>query len=68
MQDAEHNWHFDIFGFVEATKGSSLSMLFFHLMKQSGMIQDFHLDESKLCKYVQKIESGYDSNNPYHNR
>ena len=68
VQDAENNWQFDIFGFAEATKGSTLSLLFYHFMKQMGIIQEFHLDEHKLCKYVQKIESGYDSSNPYHNR
>ena len=68
LQDAENNWQFDIFGFAEATKGTTLSLLFYHFMKQSGIIQEFHLDEVKLCKYAQKIESGYDANNPYHNR
>lgn len=68
VQDAENNWQFDIFGFAEATKGTTLSLLFHHLMKQSGFIQEFHLDETKLCRYAQKIESGYDANNPYHNR
>ena len=68
VQDAENNWQFDIFGFAEATKGNSLSLLYHHLMKQSGIIQEYRMDETKLCKYVQKIESGYDANNPYHNR
>ena len=68
LQDAENNWQFDIFGFAEATPGTTLSLLFYHLTKQSGIIQEFHLDEVKLCKYAQKIESGYDANNPYHNR
>jgi len=43
-------------------------MLGFHLYKQAGMIREFQLDEQKLCNWLQRIESGYDANNPYHNR
>ena len=43
-------------------------MLGFHLYRQAGMIRDFKLDEQKLCNWLQRIESGYDANNPYHNR
>jgi len=43
-------------------------MLGFHLYKQAGMIRDFQLNEQKLCNWLQRIESGYDANNPYHNR
>ena len=68
MQDAENNWQFDIFGFAEATKGFTLSLLYHHLMKQTGIIQELRLDETNMYKYVLKIESGYDANNPYHNR
>ena len=68
VQDAESSWQFDIFGFAEASPGSCLSLLMFHLMKQTGMVQEFRLDENKLCHFLQKIESGYDSANPYHNR
>lgn len=68
VQDAESNWQFDIFGYAEACHGKCLSMLTFHLMKQTGIIKEHGLDESKLCHFLQKIESGYDSANPYHNR
>ncbi|DBB03659.1 hypothetical protein WJX82_000931 [Trebouxia sp. C0006] len=67
LKDAESNWQFDIFGFAEACSGASLSMLGFHLYKQAGMIRDFKLDEQKLCNWLQRIESGYDASNPYHN-
>jgi len=43
-------------------------MLGFHLYRQAGMIRDFKLDEQKLCNWLQRIESGYNANNPYHNR
>ncbi len=68
IQDAESNWQFDIFAFAEATPGTTLSMLTFHLYKQAGLIRDFKLDPPKLCKFLQKIESGYSAENPYHNR
>ena len=68
LQDAESNWQFDIFAFADAAPGATLSMLTFHLYKQAGLIRDFHLDEQKLCNFLQKIESGYSINNPYHNR
>ncbi|KAL3144948.1 hypothetical protein ABBQ32_003454 [Trebouxia sp. C0010 RCD-2024] len=67
LHDAENNWQFDIFGFAEATKGFTLSLLYHHLMRQTGIIKEHGLDETNLCKYALKIESGYDANNPYHN-
>lgn len=68
LQDAETNWQFDIFAFAEATPGSTLSMLTFHLYKQAGLVREFKLDERKLCNFLQKVESGYSAENPYHNR
>lgn len=68
MQDAENNWQFDIFGFAQATPGTTLSMLTFHLLKQCGAIQRLQINEPKLVRFIQKIESGYDPSNPYHNR
>ncbi|KAA6423770.1 MAG: hypothetical protein FRX49_06341 [Trebouxia sp. A1-2] len=67
LQDAETNWQFDIFAFAEATPGSTLSMLTFHLYKQAGLVREFKLDERKLCNFLQKVESGYSAENPYHN-
>ena len=68
MQDAESNWAFDIFGFADATPGCSLSLLFCHLVKQSGLVQELMIEEAKLVKFARRIEKGYDSANPYHNR
>ena len=68
MQDAEKNWQFDIFGFADATPGNSLSMLGFHLLKASGLVQEFGLNETKMANCFRKIESGYIPTNPYHNR
>lgn len=68
MQNAGEDWQFDIFAYADLTPGYSLSLLFFYLVKQTGLLQALALDEVKLCKYLQKIEKGYDPDNPYHNR
>ena len=68
VQDAMNNWQFDIFEFADATPGRTMSMLAFHLYKQTGMVEEFNMDEQKLCNFLQKIESGYIADNPYHNR
>ena len=68
LQDAETNWQFDIFGFAAATPGTTLALLTFHFYKVSGCIQHFSIDSGKLFTYLQKIESGYVMENPYHNR
>ena len=68
LQDAERNWQFDIFQFADATPGETLSMLSYHMFKQSGLIEELHLDEHKMVCCLQRIEAGYDISNPYHNR
>lgn len=68
MQEAEDSWQFDIFGFAQETPGHTLSLLALYLHKQTGFIADFRLNEGNLCNYMQKIESGYLAENPYHNR
>ena len=68
MQDARKQWQFDILGFAEATRGYTLSLLGFYMLKSQGLISEFGLDEAKLCVYLRRIESGYDDTIPYHNR
>ncbi|KAL3161210.1 putative 3',5'-cyclic phosphodiesterase pde-3 [Trebouxia sp. C0009 RCD-2024] len=67
LLDAENNWQFDIFAFADATPGSTLSVLTFHLFKQAGMFSEFSVDQAKFWNFLQKIESGYRAENPYHN-
>ncbi|DBB02619.1 TPA: putative 3',5'-cyclic phosphodiesterase pde-3 [Trebouxia sp. C0006] len=67
LQDASTNWQFDIFALADATPGYTLSLLTFHVMKQSGLVQEFSLDEPKLQAYLQQIEQGYNPLIPYHN-
>ena len=68
IQDAENNWQFDIFAFADATPGSTLSVLTFHLLKDTGLIDDFNMDQTKWWNFLQKVEGGYQAENPYHNR
>lgn len=67
LQDADSNWQFDIFALADATPGNTLSLLAFHLFSQAGHIKKFQLDKGKLCRYLHRIEQGYDASNPYHN-
>ena len=68
VQEAEHSWQFDIFGFADVTPGNTLAMLTFYFIKRVGFIQQYNLHEVKLCRMLQMIEAGYQSANPYHNR
>ncbi|KAL3135611.1 3',5'-cyclic-nucleotide phosphodiesterase pde1 [Trebouxia sp. C0009 RCD-2024] len=67
LKTAENSWQFDIFAFAEATQGHSLSLLFFHLVKQSGLLQVLGFDITKFCNFLRKMDAGYDPSNPYHN-
>ena len=67
-QDASTNWQFDIFALADATPGYTLSLLAFYVMKQSGLMQEYNLDEPKLQAYLRQIEQGYNPLLPYHNR
>jgi hypothetical protein len=66
VQDAERNWHFDIFSFAEATEGHTLSTMTFYLMKRGGAMTKFGMHEASLCSYLQALEAGYNPL-PYHN-
>ena len=57
-----------MFALADATPGYTLSILTFHVMKQSGLVLEYSLDESKLQAYLRQIERGYDPSIPYHNR
>lgn len=51
----------------DASSQRPLSLLAFHLLKSSGLVQFFSLNEPKLVAFLQRIEDGY-KDNPYHNR
>ncbi|DBB01895.1 TPA: hypothetical protein ACH3X1_000492 [Trebouxia sp. C0004] len=66
LHTADSSWQFDVFAFAEATPGHTLSVLFFYLVKQSGVLDGLYLDEGKLCIFLQKMDRGYDPSTPYH--
>lgn len=48
-------------------QGQSLSLLTFYFLKQTGVIEQWDHDETKLCRYLQRVEAGYRPSNPYYN-
>lgn len=67
LQEAERSWQFNMFAFAEETNNNHLSVLTFHLIKNSGLVSRFNLSEVKLSRFLCRVERGY-LNNPYHSR
>ncbi|KAK9819731.1 hypothetical protein WJX72_001710 [[Myrmecia] bisecta] len=67
LKDAGGNWQYDVFALSAECPERPLSLLTFHLLKQSGLVSEFRLDEAKLSQFLRRIEMGY-QDNPYHNR
>ncbi|KAK9826226.1 hypothetical protein WJX74_001194 [Apatococcus lobatus] len=65
LQEAADSWAFDIFQLAEQCHNRPLSSLGFYLIKGSGLISFFNLDEEKLACFLRGIEDGY-IDNPYH--
>ena len=62
-----NEWQYDAFKLEEASSGRPLSCLAFFLFKRSDLISKFNLNETKLARFLMRIEEGY-PNNPYHCR
>ncbi|KAK9814122.1 hypothetical protein WJX72_000962 [[Myrmecia] bisecta] len=60
-------WCWDAFQLNVATQDHALSTLAFYLFRETGLTQEFKLNEVKLARFFRKIEQGY-PDNPYHNR
>ena len=43
-------------------------MLSYHMMKQSGLVEELHIDEPKLIRALLRIEAGYYNTTPHPNR
>ena len=67
VQDAEHQWQFDIFALSDQLPHTCLSLMAFYLLKRTGLIAEFSLNEQKLCRFLHRVENSY-LNCPYHNR
>eukprot|EP00798_Chlamydomonas_sp_ICE-L_P016333 gene16333-22523_t len=61
------DWTFDIFELQRATNGRTLSVLAFNLFKRADITSRFGLDESKLARFLTRVEDGYPPH-PYHCR
>ena len=60
------SFQFDAFRLAKQTNGQPLSSLAFSILKTEGLVDDLHLDEIRLGKYLSMIEKGY-HDVPYHN-
>ncbi|KAK9843277.1 hypothetical protein WJX74_009626 [Apatococcus lobatus] len=65
LQEAAHSWSFSIFDLAEASMNRPLSTLGFFLLKGSGLMNAFQLQEDIVAGFLQQIEKGY-VDNPYH--
>lgn len=62
------SFSFDAFELAEVTQGHPLSTLAYYLLHKNGLISTFNLHPVRLAHFLRKIEAGYPSENPYHNR
>lgn len=53
------SWQYSTFTLEEACQGRALSLLAFVLMRRTGLVEQFRLDESKLVRFLVRIEDGY---------
>ena len=74
----DKDWNFDIFAFSDLTSGKNTDhklkclgrpLLFIskYLFKKHNLIEKFGLDMGKLSNYLDRIDYGYQPENPYHN-
>lgn len=66
LQSAGDSWTYNVWE-LDNESGQPLALMAFKLLKDSGLISMFRLNEAKLVAFLHTIEEGY-PNNPYHNR
>lgn len=59
-------WDWDVSRLQKATEGRELSSVSLWVFHRLGLEAEFDLDETKLVRFLRRIESGYGSH-PYHN-
>ena len=52
-------WGYDTFALDEAAQGRALSVLAFALMRRTGLVEHFRLDEARLVRFLVRVEDGY---------
>eukprot|EP01137_Pigoraptor_chileana_P028135 Opistho-2@11647 len=60
-------WEFDVFELAQRTNGRPLYYLSKAIFERHFFRQKFLIDDEVLSEWLQKIEQGYLSHNPYHN-
>lgn len=63
-----NTWAFDAYALEEAAHGHPLSVLGFWVLQSTGLMAWAHMDVHKLIRFLQRVEQGYSSDNPYHNK
>ncbi|GAX75324.1 hypothetical protein CEUSTIGMA_g2769.t1 [Chlamydomonas eustigma] len=60
------DWQLDVFALEAASGGHALSLLSFLLIKRTEAFRLYNLDETKLTRFLLKIEDGYPKGELYH--
>ncbi|GAX75322.1 hypothetical protein CEUSTIGMA_g2767.t1 [Chlamydomonas eustigma] len=60
------DWQLDMFALEAASGGHALSLLSFLLIKRTEAFRLYNLDETKLTRFLLKIEDGYPKGELYH--
>lgn len=55
-------WQFDAFRLADASGGRPLSTLSYYLFRRFDLIDKFQLDETKLLRFLSRVEEGYPNN------
>ena len=62
-----HKWDFDIFLLEKAAPNKSLEIITSHIFGVYNFYQTLNIDSVKFTSFIRAVQSGYHSENPYHN-
>ncbi|KAF2071837.1 hypothetical protein CYY_006854 [Polysphondylium violaceum] len=60
-------WSFPIFKIYNLTEGTPLLHVSMYLFSRHKFFQKFNINEETFKLFIQEVEAGYESQNPYHN-
>jgi len=67
LSEMMQSWKADTLTLSELTRGRPLCVMTLAVLRHSGLVEAFSLDESKLKRFLVEIENGYPQSNRYHN-
>eukprot|EP00002_Diphylleia_rotans_P027776 TRINITY_DN557_c0_g4_i2.p1 TRINITY_DN557_c0_g4~~TRINITY_DN557_c0_g4_i2.p1 ORF type:complete len:798 (+),score=147.74 TRINITY_DN557_c0_g4_i2:193-2586(+) len=67
LENYVDQWDFNIFNFAEKCQGRPLYHLANYLFRRYQLLSKFDIDAQKFDTFLGIVESGYHSDNPYHN-